>query len=107
VNWREMQDMAKELFGKGMEPMFLNGSLLAVHAEMMCHPPCAIHNPSDHPMVELPLVWRSDRGFFERRCRHGVGHPDPDDLAFKERTLGREASAFGVHGCCGVCCREN
>ena len=34
----------------------------------------------------------------ERLCKHGVGHPDPDDMAVKKRPLG------GLHGCpCGCC----
>jgi hypothetical protein len=37
----------------------------------------------------------------ERICSHGVGHPDPDDIAFKfENGLD---DAMGVHGCDGCC----
>ena len=61
---------------------------------------CAIHNPSTHPLMDAPLHYRVDRGILERICKHGVGHDDPDDLAFRE-SVGREAS--GVHGCCGCC----
>jgi hypothetical protein len=41
----------------------------------------------------------------ERICPHGVGHPDPDHLAFVEERYGTdEASVESVHGCDG-CCR--
>jgi hypothetical protein len=67
------------------------------------HPPdacaadraCVIHNPTDHHMREWPLIWREDRGFFERRCAHGIGHPDPDHLEFRP-----EDSVHGCDGCC-------
>ena len=59
--------------------------------------PCVIHNQSDHHMREWPLHWRGDRAMFERICPHGVGHPDPDHLAFRP--------GDSVHGCDG-CCTE-
>ncbi len=34
----------------------------------------------------------------ERTCAHGIGHPDPDSLAW----LGCE----GIHGCDGCCHRS-
>src|SRR5688572_4587655 len=49
---------------------------------------CVIHNPSDHRMKDWPLNWRSDRGLMERLCPCGIGHPDPDDIAYKE-SIGR------------------
>lgn len=69
---------------------------------------CCIHNPSDHPLRDEPLHWRSDRRLMERVCQHGCGHSDPDDLAHKRRILGEQRyrqRGFEVHGCCG-CCRE-
>lgn len=78
-----------------------NGSL-RTHAKAACDGEfCCIHNPSKHPLSDGLLWWRSDRGLMERICVHGIGHPDPDDLAFKRRT-GRYAD--GAHGCDG-CCR--
>ena len=63
---------------------------------------CVIHNPSDHPLKDAPLNWRGDRGLMERICDHGVGHPDPDDIAYKV-SIGRMGE--GVHGCCqNRCC---
>lgn len=61
---------------------------------------CVIHHPSDHHMRGFKLLWRSDRRIFERMCEHGVGHPDPDDLAWHV-SQGREHE--GVHGCDGCC----
>lgn len=63
---------------------------------------CSIHNPSEHPLADAPLHWRADRRLMERICDHGVGHPDPDDLA--HRRLSDEL-ADDVHGCDG-CCQE-
>lgn len=53
---------------------------------------CTIHNPSKHSMSELPQVWRSDRGYMERICPHGIGHPDPDEIL-----------PHLIHGCDGCC----
>lgn len=60
---------------------------------------CIIHNPSDHSMRTWALNWRGDRHLWERLCpTHGIGHPDPDDLAWHE-SQGR--MYMEVHGCCG------
>lgn len=77
--------------------------LFQVHLPSECEGRgCVIHHPSDHHMVSFRRHWRQDRGIFERICPHGVGHDDPDDLAYR-RSVGREAS--GIHGCCsGQCC---
>lgn len=65
---------------------------------------CVIHNPSAHYMADFPTHWREDRGIMERICPHGVGHPDPDDMAFIRSTRGDDAaSTEGVHGCDGCC----
>lgn len=80
-----------------------------VHSRTDCAPhPCAFHAPSEHSMDTWPISIRWDRsGLVERHCpKHGTGHPDPDWLAFAERSLGpiKYANyAFGVHGCCGCC----
>lgn len=81
--------------------------LLALTA-LNVHPPaacsgraCTVHNPTEHRMRGWPLVWRDDRGLFERICPHSCGHPDPD-----QRDYWREAGQEwqGTHGCDG-CCR--
>ncbi len=78
---------------------------LSTHGPAQCKGThCCVHNPSDHPLKDAPMNWRSDRGLMERVCEHGVGHPDPDDLAHKARTLHPEDQwAFSVHGCDGCC----
>jgi hypothetical protein len=60
-------------------------------------------------MQEWPIIIRMDRrALAERECVHGVGHPDPDSLAWLARTYGQdEEEAFyeGIHGCDGCCGR--
>ncbi len=66
--------------------------------------PCPFHGPSLHPMIEEPMQLRAS-GLIERRCRHGVGHPDPDSAAWLNRHGPPGArGSWGVHGCDG-CCR--
>lgn len=75
-------------------------TLAAVHPGAVCEGrPCVIHSPTDHHMRGWPLLWRDDRGIFERICEHGVGHPDPDQLYYWRETGPAEA----VHGCDGCC----
>lgn len=37
----------------------------------------------------------------ERRCPHGVGHPDPDCVAWLNSVY---SNGWGVHGCCSERC---
>lgn len=77
-----------------------NGLLRNVHSETSCAGQnCCIHNPSDHPLADRPLLWRDDRRIMERVCEHGIGHPDPDDAAFRALMGDRDT----VHGCDGCC----
>ena len=65
---------------------------------------CVIHNPSSHHLRHLKTHWRDDRKLMERICEHGVGHPDPDQMRYLERTLGEDrAGPEGIHGCDGCC----
>lgn len=86
------------------------GRVLEVHSASACAGQwCCIHNPSDHPLWNGRLNWRADRGLMERMCPHGIGHPDPDDMAHKRRVMTPaqyRAGAWGVHGCDG-CCRPD
>lgn len=68
---------------------------------------CVVHNPSDHHMNTWPVNIRLDRRYAlaERICPHGVGHPDPDSLAYIEMEVGPSAAVDAIHGCDG-CCRE-
>lgn len=63
---------------------------------------CSIHNPSAHPLKNAPTVWRDDLKMMERVCTHGVGHPDPDDVAYNVGILGKDDS-YATHGCDGCC----
>lgn len=74
------------------------GPLMTHHVNDCAGPNCCTHNPSDHPLRDAPLNWRGH--VMERLCPHGIGHPDPDDLAYR-RSTGREA--HGTHGCDGCC----
>ena len=76
------------------------GQKLKIHPKEECKGHyCACHNPSDHHMKDWPLHWRDDRGFFERIDPMGVGHPDPDEIAYHKQ-LGRDIS---LHGCNSYC----
>lgn len=70
---------------------------------------CPFHRPSKHPMVKWDMVIRFDRGaLVERICSHGIGHPDPDSLAYLaalSRELEREPDE-GIHGCDGCCSKK-
>ena len=78
------------------------GQVISVHTKDKCEGWfCCIHNPSDHKMKDWPTHWRDDRYLMERICKHGVGHPDPDDLDFKARNGFHDSE--GVHGCDGCC----
>jgi hypothetical protein len=86
------------------EPVF---GIRVGQVKVLTHPsykcagrPCVVHNPSNHHMRNWPTVYRSDKSMTERQCPHGVGHPDPDDLAWHE-SQGRDW--IGVHGCDGCC----
>jgi hypothetical protein len=76
-----------------------------VHHPSACEGrPCVMHHPSDHSMINFPTHWREDRGIMERICPHGIGHPDPDGLAYIEMAMGPKiARAEGIHGCDGCC----
>ena len=36
----------------------------------------------------------------ERVCTHGIGHPDPDHIAFLPKDKCRWESVHGCDGCC-------
>jgi hypothetical protein len=79
-----------------------DGFSIKVHDEGRCiGEVCPIHRPTDHHMREWPMVYRGDRGIFERLCPdHGTGHPDPDDQVALKFILGE---SDGIHGCDGCC----
>ena len=66
---------------------------------------CPFHNPSNHKMKDWKKHVRYDRGgLTERICEHGIGHPDPNSLAWL-KSIGREDP--GVHGCDRCCARQD
>jgi hypothetical protein len=74
-----------------------------VHAKGECEGEwCVIHKPSHHPMRSWPMYWREDRMLMERICQHGVGHPDPDDVAYHIRHGVPEAAVHSCDLCCTV-----
>lgn len=76
---------------------------LWTHAREDCSGHCCLHNPSSHHMSTWKLWWRDDwtPGFMERICPdRGIGHPDPDQVAYW-KINGLEG--HDVHGCCGCC----
>jgi hypothetical protein len=82
------------------------GERLYAHPADACFNPtaCTIHNPTNHHMRHFPQHWRGDRGFMERTCPHGIGHPDPDQMSYIEGTRGERAAYYeGIHGCDGCC----
>ena len=101
------EDASYRINGELAEALILHdGNILDVHPATQCALPdrCSVHNPSDHPLKDAPYNWRNDRGLMERICEHGVGHPDPDDLAYKKAVIPNyEDYEFGVHGCDGCC----
>jgi hypothetical protein len=82
-----------------------NGKFIWAHPKEKCQSEhCTIHNPSNHKMKDWPLNWRTDRYMMERVCTHGIGHPDPDHMAFIRDKRGDEyANVEGIHGCDGCC----
>lgn len=82
---------------------------MSVHDESACAgEACVIHNPSDHHMADWPVSVRYDRwALAERICPHGIGHPDPDSLAWQRRMVEQGKISAGAysdtHGCDGCC----
>jgi len=75
------------------------GQEIKVHDASRCAGEyCPIHNPSDHSMNTCPTNWRSDRGFMERVCPHGVGYPDPDDV----KVIALVSVVYGICSKCGI-----
>jgi hypothetical protein len=64
---------------------------------------CVIHKPSTHKMIGWPMVVRAST-LIERTCKHGVGHPDPDSVAYLNwKDEYDDLYGWGVHGCDGCC----
>ena len=89
-----------------MPDIFPKGIADHLHAPVQCMEGyCTIHNPSPHHMREWTINIR-ESGMAERLCEHGIGHPDPDSIAWLKRSFGPDAEYFGIHGCDGCCNRD-
>ena len=90
--------------------MIIDGTEKWLHKAWACEgAACPIHNPSDHGMRSWPMNLRLDLSavpLVERTCAHGVGHPDPDSVAFLVRADKRRDD-WGTHGCDGCCGADN
>lgn len=103
---RQLMEQSLKRYGIGQpDCVSTTEGIVPTHLEGQCKGQhCVVHNPSDHHMVSWPLHWRGDRGLMERVCVHGMGHPDPDHLAFVTATQGVHAAYDeGIHGCDGCC----
>ena len=76
--------------------------LRGVHARAVCAPyRCWLHAPSPHRLSRAPVVIRTDWWFLvERICPHGLGHPDPDDIAYHHRSGRVGIESHSCDGCC-------
>jgi hypothetical protein len=91
-------------FRAGELTIVSNGLLKGVHSPEVCvNQPwgCWVHAPKPHALAAAPICWRGDTGTAERVCRHGVGHPDPQDVAYWWKVHGRDVAGHGCDGCCG------
>lgn len=87
-----------------------SAGMLKTHSPDKCFndKACVIHNPSDHHMRDWPITLRIDRfaALAERVCPDGIGHPDPDSMAYITSLIGEKKAYYeSIHGCDG-CCRE-
>jgi hypothetical protein len=101
------EDDEQTVFGMDLITLH-DGRIMQVHPAQACRGQnCCVHNPSEHPLRVAALTWNALTATMSRVCGHGMTHPDPDDIAFKERILGpSDAWGFGVHTCDG-CCRPH
>jgi hypothetical protein len=75
---------------------------LWIHSRLKCEGRnCPFHNPSEHPLNKAEMIVRLDKNsLVERLCAHGVGHDDPDSVAWFKSKGDKYA---GIHGCDGCC----
>lgn len=76
------------------------GQKLMIHKKGVCTGACPVHKSSSHHMRKWKLHWREDRKMMERICEHGIGHPDPDDTAFRKTAYKDDDTVHGCDGCC-------
>jgi hypothetical protein len=72
------------------------------HSDFQCEGNnCTIHKPSNHKLSQAPIVWREDTMLLNRRCLHGMLHPDRDDMNLHIKN-GEDLQRF-QHKCDGCC----
>ena len=72
-----------------------------IHSKEVCQAPCPFHAPSDHALKDAKIHIRADKNFLvERICEHGVGHDDPDSVAYMQKNGHTWAGTHGCDGCC-------
>lgn len=72
-----------------------------IHHADICEAPCPFHAPSDHALKDARINIRADKDFLvERICEHGIGHDDPDSVAYMHK---QGKTWAGTHGCDGCC----
>jgi hypothetical protein len=102
VAWRVIASDGQQELLQPVGQLELRG--LKVHSGQMCvGPTCALHAPSNHHMITWPLRWDTEEFIFRRECPHGIGHPDPDELAWRhrfDRPLAPGVVEYGCDGCC-------
>lgn len=88
-----------------------DGRTMKVHGPNRClGPHCCIHNPSEHPLKNAPLVWVDSVGQMFRVCLHDHLHPDPDSMEFHRAMAYAGLADFydGWHPCCPArCCFDD
>lgn len=97
------EDGSKDVIALG------DGRVLSTHGPSLCSGQyCCIHNPSDHPLKNAPMVWIGEVRLITRRCECGALHPDPDAMAHMNlmTLLGRATWYDGWHRCCPSRCCE-
>ena len=98
VDWgKKKRKRAKQSVLVPVWKPFKSGKAYVTHSPEVCAPrSCCVHNVSDHHMKDWPQHYRTDTGVTERICKHGVGHPDPDQPWPKD-------DHRWLHGCDGCC----
>jgi hypothetical protein len=88
------------------ESHVMDGMRVLTHAKERCQGRnCVIHNPSDHHMRGWEKRFHQPSQQTIRVCKHGLGHPDPDDVAYWQQIAHRRIST--KHECDGCCTPKN
>lgn len=107
IDWDGLRTSRKPISGKDKpiptyETHVMDGVNVLTHPIERCKGRnCVIHNPSDHHMRDWPKRFHQPSQQTARVCKHGVGHPDPDDVAYwREIEHRRINTSHDCDGCC-------